>query len=40
MYRGVAILPQDIAEVIAFVVGRPRRVSLNEILIRSTAQPG
>ena len=40
MYRAVAILPQDIAEVIAFAVGRPRRVSLNEILIRPTAQPG
>lgn len=40
MYRAVAILPQDIAEVIAFAVGRPRRVSLNEILIRPSAQPG
>ncbi len=40
MYRAVAILPQDIAEVIAFAVGRPRRVSLNEIVIRPTAQPG
>ena len=40
MYRAVAILPQDIAEVIAFAVGRPRRLSLNEILIRPTAQPG
>ena len=40
MYRAVAILPQDIAEVIAFAVGRPRRVSLNEILSRPTAQPG
>jgi NADP-dependent 3-hydroxy acid dehydrogenase YdfG len=39
MYRAVAILPQDIAEVIAFAVGRPRRMSLNEILIRPTAQP-
>ena len=40
MYRAVAILPQDIAEVIAFAVGRSRRVSLNAILIRPTAQPG
>ena len=39
MYRALAILPQDIAEVIAFAVGRPRRVSINEILIRPTAQP-
>jgi NADP-dependent 3-hydroxy acid dehydrogenase YdfG len=40
MYRALAILPQDIAEVIAFAVGRPRRVSINEILIRPSAQPG
>jgi NADP-dependent 3-hydroxy acid dehydrogenase YdfG len=32
MYRAVAILPRDIAEVIAFAVGRPRRVSLNEMM--------
>jgi len=34
----IAIPPQDIAEVIAFALARPRRVSLNEILIRPTAQ--
>jgi NADP-dependent 3-hydroxy acid dehydrogenase YdfG len=28
----------DIAEVIAFAVTRPRSVSLNEILVRPTAQ--
>jgi NADP-dependent 3-hydroxy acid dehydrogenase YdfG len=38
LYDEVAIAAQDIAEVIAFAVGRPRRVTLNEILIRPTAQ--
>ncbi len=37
-YDDVAITSEDVAEVIAFAVGRPRRVSLNEILIRPTAQ--
>lgn len=30
--------PQDVAETIRFVVSRPRSVSLNELLIRPTAQ--
>jgi NADP-dependent 3-hydroxy acid dehydrogenase YdfG len=38
LYEEVAITAEDIAEVIAFAVGRPRRVTLNEILIRPTAQ--
>ena len=33
-----AIPPHDIADVIAFAVGRPRRVALNEILVRPTVQ--
>ena len=33
-----AIPPQDIADVVAFAVGRPRRVALNEILVRPTVQ--
>jgi NADP-dependent 3-hydroxy acid dehydrogenase YdfG len=37
-YSEVAITAQDIAEVIAFAVTRPRRMTLNEILIRPTAQ--
>ena len=37
-YDEVAITAQDIAEVIAFAVTRPRRMTLNEILIRPTAQ--
>jgi NADP-dependent 3-hydroxy acid dehydrogenase YdfG len=38
MYDGNAITAEDIAEVIAFAVGRDRRLTLNEILIRPTAQ--
>lgn len=38
--RDLAIRPQDIAEVIAFAVTRPRRMTLNEILVRPTAQAG
>ena len=38
MVGRIAIRPEDIAEVIAFAVGRPRRMTLNEILIRPTAQ--
>ena len=38
MYDQLAITADDIAEVIAFALSRPRRVSLNEILIRPTAQ--
>jgi NADP-dependent 3-hydroxy acid dehydrogenase YdfG len=33
-----AIPPHDIADVVAFAVGRPRRVALNEILVRPTVQ--
>jgi NADP-dependent 3-hydroxy acid dehydrogenase YdfG len=32
------IYPQDIAEVIAFAISRPRRVALSELLVRPTAQ--
>jgi NADP-dependent 3-hydroxy acid dehydrogenase YdfG len=39
MYQQLAITAEDIAEIIAFAVTRPRRVTLNEILIRPTAQP-
>jgi hypothetical protein len=34
----VAISAEDVAEVVAFAVTRPRRMTLNEILIRPTAQ--
>jgi len=37
-YGEVAITAADIAEIIAFAISRPRRVNLNEILVRPTAQ--
>jgi NADP-dependent 3-hydroxy acid dehydrogenase YdfG len=39
MYQQLAITAEDIAEVIAFAVTRPRRMTLNEILVRPTGQP-
>ncbi|UIJ33788.1 SDR family oxidoreductase [Allobranchiibius sp. GilTou73] len=39
MYEQMAITPEDIAEIIAFAVTRPKSVSLNEILVRPTVQP-
>ncbi len=36
--EGLAITAEDIAEVIAFAVSRPRRMTLNEILVRPTSQ--
>ena len=39
MYEKLAITAADIAEVIAFAVTRPRRMTMNEILVRPTAQP-
>jgi NADP-dependent 3-hydroxy acid dehydrogenase YdfG len=38
MYHEMSITAQDIAEVIAFSVSRPQRMTLNEILIRPTGQ--
>ena len=40
MYQATSISAQDIAEIIAFAVSRPQSVSLNEILVRPTAQAG
>ena len=37
-YEATAITADDIAQIIAFAVSRPHSVSLNEILIRPTAQ--
>jgi hypothetical protein len=39
MCQQLAITAVDIAEVIAFAVTRPRRMTLNEILVRPKAQP-
>ena len=38
--KETAIQPEDIAEVIAFAISRPRRMTLNEILVRPTVQKG
>jgi len=38
--REIAIAAEEIAEVIAFAISRPRSVTLNEILVRPTAQLG
>jgi NADP-dependent 3-hydroxy acid dehydrogenase YdfG len=38
--RDLAITARDIAEVVAFALSRPRRMTLNEILVRPTAQVG
>jgi NADP-dependent 3-hydroxy acid dehydrogenase YdfG len=38
--KDLAMRPEDIAEVIVFAVSRPRRMTLNEILVRPTAQAG
>jgi NADP-dependent 3-hydroxy acid dehydrogenase YdfG len=38
MYDETSITAEDIAEVIAFAVSRPPRMTLNEILIRPTGQ--
>jgi NADP-dependent 3-hydroxy acid dehydrogenase YdfG len=37
-YEATAITADDVAQIIAFAVTRPHSVSLNEILIRPTAQ--
>src|SRR3954454_1649946 len=39
-YDATAITADDIGQIIAFAVSRPRSVSLNEILVRPTAQTG
>ena len=38
LYAATAITAEDIAQIIAFAVSRPHSVSLNEILVRPTAQ--
>ena len=39
-YAEIAIPPQEIADIITFAVDRPQNVSINEILVRPTAQAG
>ena len=40
LYAQLALTPDEGAEVIAFAVTRPRRMTLNEILLRPTNQLG
>ena len=37
-YEATSITADDIAQIIAFAVSRPRSVSINELLVRPTAQ--
>jgi NADP-dependent 3-hydroxy acid dehydrogenase YdfG len=39
-YAATSIAAQDIADIIAFAVGRTRTVAINEILVRPTGQTG
>jgi len=39
-YEATSIAAEDIAQIIAFAVSRPRTVSINEILVRPTGQAG
>jgi NADP-dependent 3-hydroxy acid dehydrogenase YdfG len=39
-YEATSITADDIAQIIAFAISRPRSVSINEILVRPTAQAG
>jgi NADP-dependent 3-hydroxy acid dehydrogenase YdfG len=38
MYSQVEVTAEDIAEVIAFVVARPRRLAIHEVLLRPAGQ--
>jgi NADP-dependent 3-hydroxy acid dehydrogenase YdfG len=40
MYETTAIPAEDIAEIIAFAISRPKRTTINEILVRPTGQAG
>lgn len=39
-YDAAAVQPEEIAEVIAFVLSRPRHLAINEVLIRPADQLG
>jgi NADP-dependent 3-hydroxy acid dehydrogenase YdfG len=40
LYDQAEVMPEDIAEVIAFALGRPRRLAIHEILLRPAGQEG
>jgi NADP-dependent 3-hydroxy acid dehydrogenase YdfG len=37
-YEATSIAADDVAQIVAFAVSRPRSVSINELLVRPTAQ--
>jgi NADP-dependent 3-hydroxy acid dehydrogenase YdfG len=39
-YKATSITADDVAQIIAFAVSRPRGVSINEVLVRPTGQAG
>ncbi|GIF23149.1 NADP-dependent 3-hydroxy acid dehydrogenase YdfG [Actinoplanes tereljensis] len=39
MYDAATVTPEEIAEVIAFILARPRHLVINEILLRPATQP-
>lgn len=39
LYDQATVSPQDVAEIIAFVLARPRHLAINEILLRPADQP-
>jgi NADP-dependent 3-hydroxy acid dehydrogenase YdfG len=39
LYSQVEVTAEDIAEIIAFAISRPRRLTINELLVRPTGQP-
>jgi len=40
LYGTVEVTPEDVAEVIAFAVTRPRHFAINEVLVRPANQLG
>jgi NADP-dependent 3-hydroxy acid dehydrogenase YdfG len=38
LYSQVEVTAEDIAEIIAFAISRPRRLTINELLVRPTGQ--
>jgi NADP-dependent 3-hydroxy acid dehydrogenase YdfG len=38
LYSGIEVTAEDVAEVIAFVVSRPKRLAIHEVLLRPAAQ--
>jgi NADP-dependent 3-hydroxy acid dehydrogenase YdfG len=39
LYSRVEVTAEDIGEIIAFAISRPRRMTINELLVRATGQP-